>query len=534
MYRLKKRYLILILIFLLGSILRFYRLVDFPVHLNHDEISQLYDAQSLAQTGRDIYGNFFPFIFPSVGDFKPPFYTYVTSLFYLILGGGELTIRLPSAIFSVLIIFAVYLFVLKLFKRWEIALLASFFTSVSPFEIFFARKSFENGAGILLMLLGFSCLLTYLEDKKQKWLFGSAIFLGIALYTYFSHAIIIPLLTFTFVILFKRYFSKKNLIALLLFIVISSPLILMILTNEDVRFRSQTVFVTQDVNLGREVEYGNKYKAIFDYSFNRYLDQFNPKYVFGNGLDLTNQGPLGMGPLLFVELPFLIFGMFYLVELSGFTGQKKFVLAWVLLGMLPSGLTFEPHSPHRVIMVLMMFNIISAAGLYAFSRRLNKSNIKFAAFAILGVAFAANFIYFIHMYAVNFPYEKSQNLHYPFKQVAQFAWSHYNEFDHIIFDPQFGEVAPTIGTAAHYYLAYYGNYPPTLFQKEYKIGQKTREILFDKFSIRKVDFLEDQNLKNTLIIASHWSLPIQSIDKEKLMHTFYFYNKQPAFYAIKL
>lgn len=138
------------------------------------------------------------------------------------------------------------------------------------------------------------------------------------------------------------------------------------------------------------------------------------------------------------------------------------------------------------------------------------------------------------MYFVNFPFEKSQYLNYPFKQVAQFAWSQYDNFDQIIFDPQFGEVAPVIGSATHYYFAYYGNYSPAKFQKEYKIGQKPREILFDKFSIRKLDFGEDQFLKRTLIIASLWSLPVSSIDKNKIIHTFYFYNKTPAFYAIKL
>lgn len=538
MYKLKNRLFLLFLIFLLGAFLRLYRLGDFPVHLNHDEISQLYDAISIAETGRDIYGHFLPFIFPSNNDFKPPFYTYITSLFYFLLGGGELTIRLPGVLFSLLTIPVVYLFVLKLLKKWEIATAAALFTAISPFEIFFSRKSFESGAGILLMLLGFSALLTYIEKEKQRWLFLTATLLGMALYTYFAHAVIIPLLLISFIFIFRNHFLgsvKKNLASLFLFIAISLPLFLMVFTNLDARYRSQTVFITQDVNLGKQIQYGNKYKAILDFSFNRYLDQFNFKYIFGNGLDLTNQGPLGIGPLLLIQLPFLLMGVFSLIKLAGFVEQKRFILAWVFLGMLLSGLTFEPHSPHRAIMVFTMLNIISAAGLYYFIAGLGKkTNIKFAANTILILAFAINFTYFIHIYFVNFPFEKSQNLHYPFKQVAQFAWSHYNDFDQIIFDPQFGEIAPVVGTAAHYYLAYYGNYPPGKFQKEYRIGQKPREVLFGKFSIRKVDWREDQNLKNTLIIASTWSLPIESIDKVKKIQTFYFYDNHPAFYAIKL
>ena len=530
MLKLRKKYLILILIILFGSTLRLYRLEDFPVHLNHDEISQLYDAISLAQTGRDIYGNFLPLIFQSTHDFKPPFYTYISSIFYYIFGGGEITIRLPAVFFSILTIPAVYLFVLKLFKKWEIALLTSLLTAISPFEIFFGRKSFENGAGIFLVLLGFSFLLNYLENKRQKWLFGSVTLLGFALYTYFSHAITIPVLIIFTALIFRKYFSKKDFIGLILFLLILSPLMLIILTNSDIRFRSQTVFITQDVKLGEEIKIGNRYKAILDFSFNRYLDQFNPSYIFGKGLDLTNQGPLGMGMLSFVQLPFLVLGIFYLVRLQGQTEQKKFILAWIIIGMLPSGFTFEPHSPHRTVMVFTMLNIISAVGIYQLIIR-RKTKLVF--YTALIIVFTVNLVYFIHLYFVSFPFEKSQYLQYPFKQVAQFAWSRYNGFDQIIFDPEFGETAPVIGTAAHYYLAYYGNYSPSKFQAEYMIGQKPREILFDKFSIREVNWLEDQALKNTLIIASPWNLPAESI-KDKIINTFHFYNGTPAFYAIKL
>ena len=62
--------LILLIIVALGSFLRFYKLSYFPIHLNHDEVTQLYDAISIARTGKDIYGNKLPFIFPSVNDFK--------------------------------------------------------------------------------------------------------------------------------------------------------------------------------------------------------------------------------------------------------------------------------------------------------------------------------------------------------------------------------------------------------------------------------------------------------------------------------
>lgn len=539
----RKNFVLLLVIILLGVFLRFYRLSDFPVQLNHDEVSQLYDAISIAQTGKDIYGNFLPVMFRSVNDFKSPFYTYITSLFYSVFGGGELTIRLPGALFGALIIFAVYFFVLKLLKNNKIALLASLLTAIAPFEIFFSRKSFENGVGMFFMLIGFTSLFTYLEKTNNKsWLYLASGFLGFALYTYFSHAIIIPFLLVAFLLIFKDDFPgsfKKYILPLITFLIFLIPLLFLILTNADLRNRSQAVFITQDINLGKLINYGNRYKAIFDFSFNRYLDQFNPPYLFGNGLEFTNQGPLGIGPLLLIQFPFLVLGIIYLIRQNSLKKEKKFILAWVLIGMLPSGLTFEPHSPHRIIMVFTMLNIISAVGLFTFLAAINGIKTRFNAFKrviwfVLILLFTFNLTYFIHMYFVNFPFEKSESLHYPFKQVALFAWSQYSSVDQIIFDPLYGVSAPVIGTAAHYYLAYFGGYPPAKFQKEYRLGTKEREVIFAKFSIRKIDWRNDQYLNNVLIIGSPWSLPIQSIDKNKILMTFYYYDGRIAFYALKL
>src|SRR3989344_8994935 len=155
----KKNIFILLLIIALGGFLRLYRLADFPVQLNHDEISQLYDAISIAQTGKDIYVNFLPTIFPSINDFKSPFYTYATAFVYLIVGNHEWIIKVPGVVFGILIIPAVFWFTLLLTKQSKVALSASFFTAIAPFEIFFSRKSFENIAGIFLLLIGVSCFI---------------------------------------------------------------------------------------------------------------------------------------------------------------------------------------------------------------------------------------------------------------------------------------------------------------------------------------------------------------------------------------
>ena len=539
---------ILLIIFLMGAFLRFYKLTSYPIQLNPDEVTQLYDAISIAQTGKDIYGHFLPFMFTSVGDFKPPFYTYITSLFYFVLGWSELIVRLPGAIFSFLIIPASYFFVLKFLKNKVVAQFTAFFTAIAPFEIYFSRKSFENGAGIFLILMGFLCFFKFFANKQVKWLYCSSILFAAGMYTYFSHAIIIPLLIAAFIFIYRYHFSGKlrqYLLPLLFFLTLVLPLIFMIITNPDVRYRSQTVFVGQDRALGSLLEigkYGNSLNSFLlqgniasVYILDKYLKQFDPIYLFANGLDLTNQGLLGSGPLLLIQLPFLILGIIYFIKNEDLKKEKKFMVVWILLGMIPSALTFENHSPHRVVMVFTMLNIVCAAGFYLFLKKFRNYKKYFPYFlTAIFIAFVLNLAYFLHVFFINYRFEKSAYLQYPFKQIALFAWSQYSDFDSIVFDPQFGDINPMIGVGSHYYLGYYGHVPPTQFQREFHAGSNAREVIFNKFSIRKVYWPTDRDKKNTLFIVSVWSVPLEDVDPGSIIKKFYFYNGKLAFYAVKL
>lgn len=521
----KKIGFLLVLAILLGGFLRFYKLDQHPIHLGHDEVTQLYDAISITQTGKDIYGRTLPFIFQSVNDYKPPFYTYVTVVSYLFFGWQEMTIRIPGALFGTLLIPIVYFFVKKFWQKEGLALSAAFLTAIAPFEIFYARKSFENQTGILFMLLGFTLL-------RKRWRWGIA-FLAFSSYVYFSQAVLVPILLAAFYLIFWSDLKKVFLKSLILFLLLSAPLYYIIATNPDARNRSRAVFITQDPVLGgklsQEETFLGKSLIFTTYSSQRYLQQFNPHYLFLEGLDLT-EGRYDVGPLYLVAAPFLAIGVFSLLQEREKKRENLFVLAWVLIGFVPSGLTFEFFSPHRAIMSFTMLNIVAAAGVYWFYR-------KFGNFALLVLLllFGANLLFFIKRYTVNFPIERSEAIHYPYEEVARFAWKNHEIYEQIIFDPKFGQFHPWIGTGAHYYLGFFGQFPPKAMQAEFRTGDlDKRETKFDKFSIRAVYWPEDMVLEKTLIIASPWSLPIDIQERAEVIEKFYFKSTALAFYAIKL
>ncbi len=535
-----KLFLLLIIIFL-GFFLRFYKLADFPIQLNHDEVSQLYDVRSIVETNKDVYGNFLPLAFPSTGEYKVGHYIYITTLFYKIFGPREITVRLPAAFFGSLTILTAFLFVKKLTGNWILALLSSLMIAITPSEIFYSRKSFENVIGVTLDFLGSYFLLKSLNlEKKKIWGIVGIFLLSLAMYIYTAQTIIVPLLLILFAAIYKTSLKpgwKKLSTFLFAWILFITPLLIVSATNSGLRFRAASVFITQDSNLGRMIELtGNPIKSYLDFGATRYLNQFNPIYIFANGLDLTNQGLIGSGPLLFFQLPFLILGILFLVRQKNMNNVKKLLFGMVLISMIPSAITFEAFSPHRAMLSFSTMSIISAFGLYWFLKSLwsfrKTFYFKFIISTVVFFGFFLNVIYFLFIYTVGYSFEKSQKLQYPFKQVAQFVWSEYHNFDHIIWDPKFGEVAPVTAVGTHYYLAYYGNYPPKKFQSEYRI--EDQGLSFDKFSIRNVMWAKDKNFKKVLIIVSPWSVPIDSLDKGQIIKRFNFYDGQLAFYAIKL
>ncbi len=538
-----KKKLILILIILLGLFFRFYKLSEYPIQLNHDEISQLYDTGSILETKRDIYGNFLPLAFPSTGDYKVGHYIYISTIPHLLFGNQEVTIRIPAAFFGTLTILAVFLLVKILTNNWLIAIISAAVISFTPSEIFYSRKSFENVIGSNLDLFGIFFLLKYLKEERDKiWAILGIFLLTIAMYIYTSHTIVVPIFIIFLSYLFRRkVFSRARefLLFFLFWIVLLIPLIIFTIQDSGLRFRAQSVFITQDANLGNVINLnGSMIKSYLDFVPNKFFNQFDPAYLFLNGLDLTNHNAFDMGPLLIWQFPLLILGIIFLVRNNYMTITRNLLFGLTLAAMLPSALTFEDFSPHRSVLSFSALSIISSFGLYWLIKiilRLRNLSLKVLIFTLIFVSLVFNIIYFIRMYTISYPYERSEKLQYPFKEVSIYVWSQYNNFDHIIFDPKFGDTSPLIGVGAQYYLAYYGNYPPDKLQKQLRLGSKPREVIFDKFSIREVYWPSDRNLKNTLIIASPWSIPEQDIaDKKSIIKRFFFYNGQPAFYAIKL
>ncbi len=141
----------------------------------------------------------------SPGDFHPPFYYLILKLWSNLFGYSEITLRLPSVIFGLAVVYFVYLIGRKLFNQ-KVALLASLFLAINPLAIYYSQEARMYS---LAMLAVTASIYFFLEKRWLWWFFC----LLVAMYSDYLPWLILPV----FVLITNK---KKLLIShfLLLFV----------------------------------------------------------------------------------------------------------------------------------------------------------------------------------------------------------------------------------------------------------------------------------------------------------------------------
>lgn len=171
----------LFLILALAAFLRLFLLSRVPISLNWDEISMGYTAYSVAQTGKDEWGETLPIFFRSYGEWKSAVYIYLLVPLVKFLGMNAWAVRLPSAFAGIISVYLVYLIGRRLYSE-KVGLWSAFFMAVMPWSFVLSRPAFEANVSLTLILVGIHFFLS-------KNLLLSAVFFGLAPHTYNSPCI---------------------------------------------------------------------------------------------------------------------------------------------------------------------------------------------------------------------------------------------------------------------------------------------------------------------------------------------------------
>ena len=182
------------------------------------------------------------------GEFNPPLYYWVTYIFLAIgsvisMASQEFILRAPAAIFGILSVPAMYYLAHELFDK-RIAILSALFTTFSGFLIYYSQEARVYTMSMFLYI----CLLyiyikSYKTGKSTYWL-GTGLIASLCLWSHFYMAVGIMCIAIHYIVMcfIDKKFDKQSIVAVLTFIVASSPVFLILNNLFSVRVSSDVTW----------------------------------------------------------------------------------------------------------------------------------------------------------------------------------------------------------------------------------------------------------------------------------------------------
>ncbi|OGG26681.1 hypothetical protein A2960_00720 [Candidatus Gottesmanbacteria bacterium RIFCSPLOWO2_01_FULL_39_12b] len=532
-----KNKFIVILIFFLAFILRFWLLGSNPPSLDWDEASLGYNAYSILKTGRDEYGNFFPLSIKSFNDYKPPLYTYLSILPIAIFGLNEFSTRMVSAILGTFSVLIGFFLIKKIFRDKSnlFYYLFMFFFAISPWHIQFSRTAFESNISLFFILTGLWLFFKGLDTGY--YLLLSFIFFAFSIYAYHSPRLVVPLLIIgMFCIYFPEIRQKKVwfLTGVITFLVLVLPIYSQLHGQTVARLGSVSV-VNPDEKLGasiRDIEYDQSREDVLGkLVHNRriiyakeilggYLDHFNFDFLFLTGDSPGRHHASGMGMLYLWDSLFIIIGIIlYLNQLNRF---QSIVIWWFLLA--PAASSLASGTPHavRALLMLPLFQVFAALGIlgifHYLTHRMNRK-VKFSVLIIIFSLLMFNFYYYLHMYWWHTPKEFSQWWQYGYKELVTEVSKVESSYDKIVITYRYDQ--------PYIYFLFYKPIDPLWYQEISEKGPIVRaNRSFGKFEFRNLDWGKDSQLSNVLLVGTPDEIPQET---SGIIKNIYFLDGKVAF-----
>jgi uncharacterized membrane protein len=415
------------LILLFSIFIRTYRLNNIPNGLFTDEIFSVYDPY-LFQMGKQSlsYSSILSYLLQG---------TYFT---YAFTGPSIFFIRLPAAIYGILLVPLVYFLGKEMFNV-RVGLLSAILMALSPWAVIFSRYQVPSMSYVFYFVLSL-CL--FLKGKKVEikeiksvyYLIGSLV-LGLVLNTMVSARIFIPLFLLGILIINLKdikNFIYTNLENFCAFLLTAYPVILGYVSAS----KSPVITISNSYSIF------NHATSLFDIIIlivNRVYLHFSINFlILDGGLSFTNasgfseyissEGILkysttvvGMlnyyGVLIYPALLFIIYKIIKRFISIG----DKIIVIWIISYAIASGIAYfdNPNAARNIIGLPALIISIGAFVDHIY-KNINNSNSKKILIFIISILILLPSIYFLNDYFNQYPLRSERAFDYGYEPVAVF------------------------------------------------------------------------------------------------------------------
>lgn len=523
---LKYKNWILLGIIVLAFVLRFWHLNSYPA-LNADEASIGYDAYSLLQTGKDQHGNPWPIDFQSFNDYKPGFYVYIVMPFVKILGLNEWAVRLPNALIGVVSIYVIYLLVLELFRKEEIAVVSGLFLAISPWHIQFSRGGWEVNVATFFVMTGILFFVKYFNAKNKSiwYLIFCILFFVLSMYSYQATRVASPLIGLGLVFIYRKEIFKNlghSLSAGFLGIILLVPLLLDF-THGGVLNRAAGVGLFADPGPRSRVEEQRGespnpnsvlvkalHNKVVNYTLaflDNWASHFHGEFLFLSGDMVTRNRVPETGQMYLTDILFLAIGLIVILK-KKLSQEEKVLFMWIVVGPVASALTFQAPSALRaenIIIPLIIISTCGAVNIIQFLSKIKFSQLRAVLYIVFGMLIIWGFGRYEQMYWVHMAKEYPYSSQYGVKELVKYVDATQDKYKKVLVTDRYDQ--------PYILFLFYMKYSPKKFQSEHNLTLKDQFGLstvnhFDKYYFASIKFDEAKTENpNTLIAGTSSEIP---------------------------
>jgi 4-amino-4-deoxy-L-arabinose transferase-like glycosyltransferase len=505
--------IILGLIIIIASVFRIWKLESIPNAISNDEVIRVYNAHSVWKTGGyTVDKRFLPLSTSADGQDLSPISFYLSAPITGIFGLNLFTARIMYSLVGILSVLGLYLLASKLFNK-KVGLLSAFVLAVSPWHILVSRGVWDAGVALCFYIFA---IYFFIKFVGKKSLFISILFFILALYSYHGTVLFFGLIVILLFVLHKDQLLKRKsssiLSGMLLFLG-TLPMIYALLFGELSRdsmffWKNPTTIALAEKRILEERSLSNApeiAKKVFnnkltyftkEISYN-YLQAYSFEYLFirGDISRITGYGNYLWGVMNFVEFPFLLLGIYYVLRQKIKT--KIIVFTGFLIAPLTSALILLDQTYlFRSIMMLPYLSIFVGVGIYYFFLRFIR--FKKILFVVPVLMFCVVYGYFIAkgMYTYFYQYGVfgGEHLFKSSRDVAEYVNN---------YKPLYKDVY--IMSPEYYFLlqyAFYNKIDPVFMQKIWEDRyKKIGNVNIIDWCISKEEFGEPDVKKGILYIA---------------------------------
>ncbi len=510
----------LILLVFIATILGFYKLGELPLPVNQDELSNIYDAYALSETGADRFGHKYPIVLEAFGksDYRPSLYAWLTVIPIKIFGLSIESGRSISVICFVLSLIFLYLTAIKIYDKQYTFLVCIVFI-FSPWSWSFSRLSHEGTMlpSLFVIMSLYLFIRIYKQEKHNSINFILLGFIiGFSTNAYQSSrliALLTAILVFVFFYTEKINQKNKKIFLLTLFCVIGAIPQIYIYIFHPTFFYGRY----DSVKINSPDFLQHCYTII-----NNIYTNLSPSFLF---LNFGKENSLTISRFPEVELIFFYVGLFTLFKQH--KGLNKnltlFIILNLIITIIPCALTINNPDATRLSAMLIICPIFIGSGIYFFIQKIQNNTIRNTAYIsiilVIIISFNVQYNKYKHSFAL-LSNEQQNNL----VQLANKLNTIYKNYDTILFENS--------GNQPYIYFLYYCHIHPSKFQlmeKIYDNGEfytfkKTGNIYFLPYDdiIKK----DENNNSNNLIISHSYPQIKTIIDSIITPKRIYYFSKK--------